>query len=186
MNMVGGLSAFARAHDKFFALTTRLSRIRRLFSAVHRPATFSPDKWITASNPDTSDGEISRIGSHCKSFTFLLGCRTRRTTSYPPDSSDAISADPINPEAPLIRTRAIAKNSTSPLTTWGQPPSAVPTGCKPYSSGIWSTLDCVTWKSGAFRAAYSNARNKRGAESAALPRPRLSAGRKPSIHPIPI
>src|SRR5258708_29794666 len=81
----------------------------RFFSAVQRPATFSPDKWITASHPDTSTGETSRIGSQTKSVLILAEPRTSRATSYPPDSSAGTSADPIKPEAPLIRIRVITK-----------------------------------------------------------------------------
>src|SRR5207244_5181202 len=121
----GGCSALVMAHAKFRVLTTRLSRIRLFFSAVHQPETLSPERWITTSKPDTSSGETSRIGSHRNSFFARAEPRTSRTTSCLPESSAGTSPDPITPEAPLIRTRAIDSNSTSPLMTWGQPPSAV-------------------------------------------------------------
>src|SRR5216684_6642206 len=110
MNVFGGVAAVASAFDRFCVLATRLSRMRFFFASVQRPATLSPERWMIVSKPETRSGGTVCIGSHRTSFAPPVSRRTRRVTLHPCDSSEETRADPISPEAPLMRMRSNAAN----------------------------------------------------------------------------
>src|SRR5579864_2803832 len=111
-NAAGFFCAAASTCDRFRVLTTRLSRMRRFLADVQRPATLSPDRWMTASKPETEFGGTACMGSHCRSWSARGAWRTSRVTSHPCDSRNDTMPEPIRPEAPLIRTR-IAPHTVS-------------------------------------------------------------------------
>src|SRR6266849_4515213 len=101
----GGLSDLASAFDRFVVLRTRLLRMRTFLTAVQRPATLSPVRWMTASKPETSSGGMACMGSHGSAVASRVSRRTRRVTRYPRDSREGTKAEPMSPDAPLIRAQ---------------------------------------------------------------------------------
>src|SRR5579864_4228051 len=61
---------------------------------------------MTASKPETRPGDIGAIGFQTFSFAAREAFRTRCVTSYPCDPRNGTNAEPIKPEAPLMRTRS--------------------------------------------------------------------------------
>src|ERR1700722_16455318 len=104
MKTRGACGAAASASAKFRVPCARLSRTRCFLASVQRPTMDSPARCITASKPDTDLGANGRDGSHAISPFPDASLRTRRVTSYPLDCNAASNAEPIRPEAPLIKT----------------------------------------------------------------------------------
>src|SRR5438128_233912 len=65
---------------------------------------------MIVSKPETRSGGTACMGSHRTSFTPPVSRRTRRVTLHPCDSSEDTRAEPISPEAPLMRMRSNADN----------------------------------------------------------------------------
>src|ERR671916_64113 len=84
-----------------------LSMMRRFFWAVQRSAgpekMLSPARWTTASVPSRSPSMVPDSGAH-RTSPAVFGDRVRRVTVWPFASSSGVSADPMRPVAPLIRT----------------------------------------------------------------------------------
>src|SRR5581483_3134125 len=73
--------------------------------SVQIPATFSPERCTTASNPETSAGATGCVGFHRVSRGDFGRLRTSRVTWTLWASRNETRAEPIRPEAPLTRTR---------------------------------------------------------------------------------
>jgi len=128
MNAAGGLLAEARAWARFRVLAIRLLRMRAFLLSLQRPATLSPERWTTASNPEASSRERWRSGSHRISCSLAGGRRTSLTTSIPCNWRWGARVLPMSPEAPLIRTRCMPDDSTC-----GWPLNCGPCACTRYN-----------------------------------------------------
>src|SRR5579863_7850470 len=121
MKTRGACFAAASASAKFRVPCARLSRTRFFLASVQRPTMDSPARCTTASKPDTDSGASGRAGSHAISSLPDTAPRTRRVTWYPFDCNAGSNADPISPEAPLIKTLADINKLYQFLRFAGQP-----------------------------------------------------------------
>ncbi len=96
-------AAAAAASAKRRVGPLRLSMTARLWRSLKRPAMDAPARCTTASTPSRSRGP-GLSGSHWRSPGPVGGCRTNRTTLWPPVVRNAARADPISPEDPVMAT----------------------------------------------------------------------------------
>src|SRR3954447_22606228 len=99
-----GTPAAATACATARVLTTRLSRISRLYDDDHRLSpTPAPLRCTTASRSPIASG-AREVASHCRSPDPLGGCRTNRTAVCSVPSSAFASAVPRKPDDPVMPT----------------------------------------------------------------------------------
>src|SRR5687768_15230183 len=94
--------------------------MRFFCSADHRRSPMpSPARCTTASTPSSAARSIvPAAGSQVASSSAAAGRRTNRTTPSPDERNDAASADPTNPDAPVMATRtAQSLAGPTPLAT---------------------------------------------------------------------
>src|SRR3954470_10425010 len=109
--------ACARARARFVVAGMRLSRMRAFLPAVQRPTMLSPARWMTASKPETKSGKIGRAGSQRTRSSSpaprTVPARASLAIRAPAPFSAGINADPMRPEEPLTRMRAIERFPTN-------------------------------------------------------------------------
>ncbi len=105
MSTRGRSAALATASARCPVPWDRLSRMRRFLASVQRPTMVSPDRWMTASKPETVSGGTGRAGSQITWSLPAAEFRTSRVTANPLALRKGSRADPIGPEAPLTRMR---------------------------------------------------------------------------------